>query len=388
VRPSPRIAIVHDWLVVNAGGEMVLRDLLLAFPEAALFSMIDHLSAEDRAAIGITRPVHTSVLQHVPGVAKRYRGLLPMMPLALRGLDVSGYDIVLSVSHAVAKGVRTRPGQLHVCYCLSPMRYAWDLREQYLREAGRDGPLSGPLARTMLEGMRRWDLANSRDVDRFLTLSTYIADRIARAYGRESAVIYPPVDTEYFTPADAPREDFYVTASRMVPYKRVDMIAAALRELPDRRLVIIGTGPDAAKVRAAAGANVEVVGHLPRAELRAMLQRARAYLFAAEEDFGIAPVEAQACGTPVIAYGRGGAVETVRGLEASAPTGVLYEEQSASALAAAIRRFEGAHGRITAAACRANAERFARARFRREMRAAVLGEGVGPGGFEPPHVGL
>lgn len=372
IATAPRIAIVYDWLVVNGGAEMVLRDLLIAFPQAELFSLIDHMGAADRAALGIGT-VHTSVLQHVPGIARSYRSFLPLMPLAMRTLDVSAFDIVLSVSHAVAKGVRTHANQLHVCYCLSPMRYAWDLRDQYLHESGRDGAVSGPLARTMLEGMRRWDLANSAHVDRFLTLSSYIADRIARAYGRTAAVIYPPVDTEYFVPSSAARGDYYITSSRLVPYKRVDMIAAAFAQLPDRRVIIVGTGPDAAKVRAAAGANVEVRGHVPREELPQLLQGARAYLFAAEEDFGIAPVEAQACGTPVIAYGKGGATETVCGLETATPTGVLYAEQSAAGLAAAVRTFERESGRITAAACRANAERFGRERYRREMIAAVLG---------------
>lgn len=399
-----RVAIVHDWLVTLGGAELVLGELLRVFPDAELFTLIDHMAPEDRAAIGAGAvldsaaaagtaaaairegAVHTSIFQSVPGIERHYRSFLPLMPAAMRSLDVSGYDLVLSNSHAVAKGVRTHAGQLHLCYCLSPMRYAWDLREQYLREAGLDGPVAGPLARSMLEGMRRWDESNSRRVGAFATLSHYIADRIRRAYGRDAQVVYPPVDTDFFTPGGV-REDFYVTASRFVPYKRVDMIAKAFALLPDRRLVIIGDGPDAAKVRAAAGPNVTLVGRASREVLRDHFRRARAFLFAAEEDFGIAPVEAQACGTPVIAFGRGGVCETVRGArmapesdgprqvgEPQAPTGLFYAGQSAGALAAAIRQFESLPAAIPLERCRENALRFAAAEFRRGIRTFVEDE--------------
>jgi glycosyltransferase involved in cell wall biosynthesis len=233
----------------------------------------------------------------------------------------------------------------------------------------------------MLEAMRRWDLANTPGVDAFATLSQYIAERIERAYGRPAVVIYPPVDTEFFTPATASvrgeevkREEFYVTASRFVPYKRVDMIASAFRSLADRKLVVIGDGPDEAKVRAAAGLNVELVGRLSREEVRSYLRRARAFVFAAEEDFGIAPVEAQACGTPVIAFGRGGVMETVRGLDSATPTGVFYAEQTAEALAEAVRRFEALTRPISAEACRANALRFGAEIFRERFRSFVEGK--------------
>ena len=392
---APRIAIVHDWLVVNAGGEMVLRDLLLAFPQAQVFSLVDCLNDTDRLEIGLGS-VHTSVLQRVPGVGRYYRLLLPLMPLALRSLDVSAFDVVISVSHAVAKGIRTHDQQLHLCYCLSPMRYAWDLREQYLQESGLNGTMRGQVARVLLDQLQRWDAKNSRDVDEFLTLSQYIRERIARAYGRDAEVIYPPVDTEFFTPTEGARGGYYITASRFVPYKRIDMIAEAFSGMPERRLVIVGTGPDAAKVRAAAGPNVELVGYQSRENLRALLQGARAFVFAAEEDFGIAPIEAQACGIPVIAYGKGGAAETVRGLDAPKPTGVLFDAQTAAGLVDAIRVFEAADARqrFTADGCRENAARFSRDRFRAEFRGAADAawqrhvKKMGPGGFEPPHFGL
>ena len=374
---------------------MVLRDLLLAFPQAQVFSLVDCLNDTDRLEIGLGS-VHTSVLQRVPGVGRYYRLLLPLMPLALRSLDVSAFDVVISVSHAVAKGIRTHDQQLHLCYCLSPMRYAWDLREQYLQESGLNGTMRGQVARVLLDQLQRWDAKNSRDVDEFLTLSQYIRERIARAYGRDAEVIYPPVDTEFFTPTEGACGGYYITASRFVPYKRIDMIAEAFSGMPERRLVIVGTGPDAAKVRAAAGPNVELVGYQSRENLRALLQGARAFVFAAEEDFGIAPIEAQACGIPVIAYGKGGAAETVRGLDAPKPTGVLFDAQTAAGLVDAIRVFEAADARqrFTADGCRENAARFSRDRFRAEFRGAADAawqrhvKKMGPGGFEPPHFGL
>ncbi len=392
---AARVAIVHDWLVTPGGSELVLEELLAVFPGADVFTMIDQRSAASRSGGGAlaSARITTSWMQHIPAIERNYRSWLPIMPLALRSLDVSAYDIVISNSHAVAKGIRTHSRQLHVCYCLSPMRYAWDLKAQYLREAGLERGVKGALAGTMLAAMRRWDLANTPGVDAFATLSRYIAERIERAYGRPAVVIYPPVDTEFFTPGsrsgsgvrselftpaipsvrreEGEREDFYVTASRFVPYKRVDMIVTAFRSVADRKLVIIGDGPDAGKVRAAAGPNVELVGRLSREEVRSYLRRARAFVFAAEEDFGIAPVEAQACGTPVIAFGRGGVTETVRGLDSARPTGVFYAEQTAAALAEAVRRFESLSPEISGAACRENSLRFRAELFRENFRAFV-----------------
>jgi glycosyltransferase involved in cell wall biosynthesis len=362
----PRVAIVHDWLVNPGGAELVLRDLLRVFPDAHVFTLIDQMAADERRAIGLGHTT-TSSLQNIPGIAKHYRNFLPVMPWAVRSLDVSSYDIVISNSHAIAKGITTTDKQLHICYCLSPMRYAWDLREPYLRASGLDHGIKGTLARAMLERMRRWDLGNTHGVDAFVTLSQFIAERIERAYGRESTVIYPPVDTDYFTP-EGPREDFYLTASRFVQYKRIDLIAESFRLLPDRKLIIVGDGPDAAKIRSAAGPNVTLVGRQSRPALRDYLRRARAFIFAAEEDFGIAPVEAQACGTPVIAYGAGGALETVRAAPFPTPTGVFFEEQSAEAIADGVRRFEAVVPAISAGNCRANAERFDATIFREQIR--------------------
>ena len=365
------VAIVHDWLTTLGGSELVLRELLRVFPNAHVFTLVDKMDADDRAYLGIDR-VTTSFLDKLPGVASHYRQMLPLYPVAVRSLDVSAYDVVVSNSHAVAKNIQTHDRQLHISYCLSPMRYAWDLREQYLTESGLDTGVRGVIARALLDGLKRWDRARSKDVDVFITLSHYIADRIQRSYGRSSAVIYPPVDVEFFTPGprDESLGEYYATVSRFVPYKRIDLIARAFQLLPERRLVIVGDGPDAAKIRAAAGPNVTLLGRASRERVREVLRGARAFLFAAEEDFGIAPVEAQACGVPVIAFGRGGVLETIRDSSSGEqPTGLFYDRHSADAIANAVRTFERIT--ISPAACRSNAERFSEERFRREFAATV-----------------
>ncbi len=376
-RGTPRIAIVHEWLTTLGGSELVLKEMLAVYPDADLFALVDVMAPSDREALGLTgRAVRTTWMQRVPGIGRRYRQLLPLMPMAVRGHDLRGYDIVISNTHAVSHRVKVPAGATHLVHCCSPMRYAWDLREQYLAEAGLDRGVTGALARTLLEGMRRGDARAAALPHAYAGISEYIRKRIARCYGRESTVIYPPVDVEYFIPgvecgvAGAPSE-FYLAASRMVPYKRLPLIAEAFsRLLPDRELVIIGDGPQMGRVRAAAGTNVRLLGAQPREVLRDHLRRARAFVFAADEDFGILPVEAQACGTPVIAFGVGGARETVRDGE----TGVFFGEQTAEAIAGAVRRFESVPGGFPVAACRANAERFSAARFRAEFRAWVEGE--------------
>ena len=369
-----RIALVHDWLDTWRGGENVLAEMVALYPAADLFALVDFLPEEARERIAGKR-ARTSYLQRLPFARTHFRSFLPLMPHAIETLDLASYDLVISSSHAVAKGVRTSPAQLHVCYCHSPMRYAWDLQEQYLEMSGLGRGLRGSVVRRVLDRLRRWDRATSTRVNHFIANSAHIRERIARCYGRDATVIHPPVDVDFFTP-DAMQpppaaRTCYVTASRWVPYKRVDVLAAAFRELPERRLVVVGDGPEAPRVRAAAGSNVEFVGEVPRERLRELLRGARAFLFAAEEDFGILPVEAQACGTPVIAYGRGGSLETVRGLEQPAATGLFFAEQRPAAVAAAIRALDDALPTIRAADCRANAERFAAPRFRAELAAFV-----------------
>jgi glycosyltransferase involved in cell wall biosynthesis len=365
-----RIAVVHDWLVDYAGSERVLAEILRCLPQADLFTLVDHMPEAERKPLG-GRRAKTSFLQNMPGVASHLAWYLPLMPIAIEQLDVTGYDLVVSSNTAVAKGVIVAPDALHLSYVNSPMRYAWDQQFEYLR--AEDG-VKGLLLRWLLHRLRIWDHRTSAGVDHFAANSEFIARRIMKTYRREAEVIYPPVDTEYYVPGSGPGEtrgDYYVAVSRLVGYKRVDLLLQAFRELPERKLVIVGDGPEQARLKAAAGPNVEFTGYLPPQQMRERLQRARAFLFAAVEDFGIAPVEAMACGTPVIALRRGGAAETVLGLEAAAPTGVLFEEQSAAAITAAVKTFEAHAPRISAPACRARAERFSAARFRAEFTGFV-----------------
>jgi len=371
-----RVAIVHDWLVVYAGAERVLEQILACYPDADLFSLVDFLPAGQRAFIR-NKPVSTSFIQRLPKARKKYRAYLPLMPIAVEQFDLSAYDLVISSSHAVAKGVLTGPDQVHVCYVHSPIRYAWDLQHQYLRESRLNRGLKGWVAKAILHYIRLWDIRTVNGVDAFVANSAFIARRIYKAYRRESTVIYPPVDVADF-PLRTDKEDFYVTASRMVPYKKVDLIVEAFNAMPDKRLVVIGDGPDFAKIKAKAGPNVQLLGFAGAEALRDHLQRARAFVFAAEEDFGIAPLEAQACGTPVIAFGKGGALETIIPLpeaecaaSSPAPTGVFFYEQSVAAIVAAVQRFEEVGAAITPEACRENALRFAPERFRAEFTAFV-----------------
>jgi glycosyltransferase involved in cell wall biosynthesis len=364
-----KVAIIHDWLVTYAGAERVLEQMLLAYPEADLFSLIDFVPREERGFLG-GRLVHTSFLQRIPSMRDRYRRFMPLMPLAVEQFDLSGYDLVISSSYAVAKGVLTGPDQLHLCLCHSPMRYAWDLQHQYLHETGLDHGIRGAMARWMLHRLRIWDLRTANGVDGFIAVSHFIARRIWKVYRREASVIYPPVDIESFTPGIS-REDFYVTASRMVPYKRMDVLVEAFAAMPARRLVVIGDGPEARRIRAKGAPNILFLGQQPLDALRDHLQRARAFVFAAQEDFGIAPLEAQACGTPVIAYGKGGALESIRGLDEPSPTGIFFEEPTPAAVVASVELFERQEQRITPEACRRNALRFGPQRFRDELRAYV-----------------
>ena len=360
-----RIAIVHDWLDTWGGAELALAELLALYPDAELHALVDFMSPADRARLG-SRTVRTSFIQNLPFARTAFRRYLPLFPRAIEKFDVSAYDLVISSSHAVAKGVRTSREQLHVCYCYTPMRYAWDLQDQYLRQVGLDRGMRGRVIRRGLARLRRWDRAASERVDCFVAISHAIAERIRHSYDRDATVIYPPVASAPEAPA-APRGTAYVTVSRLVPYKRIDLIVAAFRLLPDRELVVIGDGPERSRVAAAAGSNVTLLGRATDDARDKWLARARAFVFAADEDFGIAPLEAQARGTPVIAYGGGGALETIRGLHTATPTGVFFREQTPEAIAAAVREFEAKAQRISADACRANAAQFSVTRFRTEF---------------------
>ena len=354
-----KIAIVHDWLPLYGGAERVLEQILIVFPQADVFSMIDAIPPEQRGFLQ-NKEVKTSFVQNLPGGKTRYRSYFPLMPLAVEQFDLSAYDLVISSSYSFAKGVLTGPDQRHLCYCHSPIRYAWDMQHQYLEQAGLTKGLKSWMVRILLHYIRLWDYRTAGGVDAFAANSAYIARRIMKVYRREAEVIFPPVAVQTFEIGEK-KEDFYLTASRMVPYKRIDLIAEAFSRIPEKRLVIIGDGPEMASVRAKAGPNVNLLGYKDNPTLRSHMQRAKAFVFAAEEDFGILPVEAQACGTPVIAFGRGGVAETVNPGE----TGVLFAEQSAESLVDAIRQFEKIAFRP--AAIRRQAEKFSEEVFRKHF---------------------
>jgi len=356
-----KVAIVHDWLPVLGGAEKVLEQLLKIYPDADVFTLFDFLSRDEAPFLqGVN--VTTSSLQRVPFAKKYYRNLLPFFPYAIEQFDLSDYQLIISSSSAVAKGVVTSPHQLHVCYCHSPMRYAWDLQEQYLKQTGQNSGLRSTIIRMVLHRLRIWDVISSNRVDSFIANSGYISRRIYKTYRRESTVIHPPVDIERFKMLGK-KEDFYLTASRQVPYKRIDMIVEAFQKMPDKKLVVIGDGPEHRKIAALAGPNVNILGFQSDKVLIDHLRRAKGFIFAAQEDFGILPVEAQACGTPVIAYGVGGANETVR----DKITGLLFEEQTVSSLVTAIERFERLQPKFNLAEIRQHAEGFSNDRFRGEI---------------------
>ncbi len=360
-----KIAIVHEWLVNYAGSERVLEQMLHCYPQADLFSVVDFVPEHERAFLQGKKP-RTTFIQNLPGARKHYRNYLPLMPLAIEQLDMTGYDLILSSSHAVAKGILVSPDQLHLCMCYTPIRYAWDMQHQYLQEAGLQHGLKGWVVKWLLHKIRLWDARTADGVDHFMAISHYIARRIEKNYRRESTVIYPPVDLQGFTQHNE-KTEHYFTASRFVPYKKIQLIIQAFNQMPNKQLTIIGDGPEFKKAQELAGPNIQLLGHQPADALRQYMQKAKAFVFAAEEDFGIAPLEAQACGTPVIAYGKGGATETIQGLTSNTPTGVFFTEQSSEAIIRAVLQFEANSHRITPQACRNNANRFSQERFRQEL---------------------
>ncbi|MCQ0572072.1 glycosyltransferase family 4 protein [Klebsiella pneumoniae] len=355
------VGIVADWLVTYAGSEKVIKEFIELYPNASLYSVVDYLSESDRQLFNGKRAT-TTFIQNMPFAKKRYQKYLPLMPLAIEQLDVSKHDIVLSSSHAVSKGVLTGPDQLHISYVHSPIRYAWDLQHQYLKEAGMDSGVKGLLAKWLLHKIRIWDHRTSNGVDHFIANSKFIARRIKKVYGREADVIYPPVDVERFSLCEC-KDDYYFTASRMVPYKRMDLIVEAFSHMPDKKLVVIGDGSEMDKIKSKATKNIEILGYQPNSVMQEHMRQAKAFVFAAEEDFGITPVEAQACGTPVIAFGKGGALETVK----SNVTGILFERQEISSIIDAVNKFELNQDRISYMECRLNAENFSVPRFQNEI---------------------
>lgn len=361
----PSIAFVHEWLVVYAGSERALGGMLENWPDAPVYTLVHDPHGECHH-LTQGRQVMTSFIQRLPFATRKYRSYLPLMPLAIEQFDLRGYDVVISCSHAVAHGILTQPSQMHINYICIPMRYAWHLYHQYLQESGLDRGFRSIFARLTLHYLRLWDAATANRVDQYVAISRWVADNVWRTYRRSAHVIYPPVDVEAF-PFQEKKEDFYLTVSRLVPYKKIDLIVQAFRSMPEKKLIVIGDGPDHEKIRSQASSNVELLGYQPHEKMVSYMQNARAFIFAAEEDFGIAPIEAQACGTPVIAYGKGGARETI--LEDR--TGVFFNSQTPEELVQAIQRFEAQRPGFDAHSCRLNAERFNKERFKREIREYV-----------------
>ncbi|MEO8020209.1 MAG: glycosyltransferase [Pseudomonadota bacterium] len=359
---TKRTALIYDKLDVYAGGERVLEQMISLYPQSDLYVAVDIMKAADRGFLRGKVPL-TTFAQKLPFVRHHHRHFLLLLMFAMEQLDLSNYDLVLSGSASIAKGVITGPDQLHISYVHSPMRYAWDLQHQYLGDAKLDKGMRSYLARYMLHRARGWDLRTSNGVDYFIANSQFIARRIWKVYRREATVIYPPVDVDNFS-MRTNKESFYLTASRMVPYKKIAAIVEAFRVLPDRKLVVVGDGPEMKRIKALAGPNVEILGYQPASVLSDLMQRARCFIFAAEEDFGITPVEAQACGTPVLAYGRGGALETIHGLDHARPTGAFFDRQDPATIAEAVLHFERHEDRIAPLDCWQNAQRFSAHIFR------------------------
>lgn len=367
-----RVALIHDWLITLGGADRVLLALHDVFPQAPVFVALHALGRLPESFRRLD--VRATWLQRLPGATRRHRWLVPLMPFAFAHLNLRGYDVIVSSSHACAKGVVVPPGAIHVCYCHTPMRYAWDLSQEYLATTPA---IARPGARAALAWLRQWDRATAQRVDYFIANSHFVAGRIRQHYGREATVIYPPVDTEFFTPAEGaafPRvpssphtssrgpgeQDFYLLVSRLVGYKRVRVAVEAFNEL-GRPLVVVGDGPERRRLRAVARGNVRVVGEVSDRVLRGYYRQCRALVFPGEEDFGMVPVEAQACGRPVIAYGRGGALESV----VDGVTGIFFKEQTPETLAAAVRNADDV--RWDGATIRRHAQRFSHQRFVTEM---------------------
>jgi len=360
-----KIALIHDWLTEKGGAENILSALLEVWPQAKIYTTVFRLDGPC-ASIAQNHEIETSFIQKLPRGVSRYRSYLPFMPLAVEQFDLSSFDIVISISYAVAKGILTGPTQLHLSYVCSPIRYAWDFQHQYLAQSGLERGIKGWLAKIILHYIRLWDLRTSNGVDDFAVISKFIAQRVKKIYRRDSSIIYPPVSTKNFA-LTYEKENFYLTVSRLVPYKRIDLLVDSFRKMPEKQLIIIGTGPDINNLVSKATPNIKFLGFVENEHLQEYMERARAFIFVAEEDFGIVPVEAQACGTPVIAYGKGGALETV----IEGKTGLFFYEQTVESLVDAVQRFENGGYSYCLDDMRRNAERFSKERFQQEFKQFV-----------------
>ena len=355
-----KVALIQDWLTEIGGAEKVFECFLELFPDADVYTLTSHDRVVNDLNISKDK-LHESFIAKLPFSRKRYRNYLPLFPKAIESFDFCGYDLIISSSSSVAKGILTNSKQLHISYCHSPVRYAWDLYHQYLKEAKLVGfSFKKWLVRHTLHKLRIWDVISANRVDHFIANSNYIKRRIKKVYRREADVIYPPVDMNRFELCEE-KEEYYYTASRLVPYKKIDLIVEAFSKMPNKKLIVAGMGPDYKKIKSFAEPNIEMKGFVSNNEMLSLMKKAKAFVFAADEDFGIIPVEAQACGTPVIALGHGGTKETV----IDGQTGVHFKEQTVESLSEAIGRFEGMMFDVNI--IRDNAERFSKQRFKAEL---------------------
>jgi glycosyltransferase involved in cell wall biosynthesis len=356
-----RVALVHDWITGLRGGEKVLEVLSEQHPGADLFTLVSVPGAGTASIERLRR--HASFVQRLPGAGRYYRQYLPLFPTAVELFDLDGFDLVISTSHCAAKSVVVTGRARHVCYCFTPMRYAWDQFSLYFG-AERIGRLGSAGARRVMQRLARWDAATAGRVHRYVAISHYVASRIRRYYNRHASVVYPPVDTGFFRPDGRSPETYVLIVSALVPYKRLDVAIEGARRV-GRPIRIVGDGPDRARLAAVAGGHAELLGTRSNDEIRELYRGAAAFVLTGEEDFGIAPLEAQACGRPVVALARGGALETVVPDE----TGLLVEAGTPEAFGAAFRELE--RRTFDAGRIRVHAERFSRERFARQIAAAI-----------------
>lgn len=354
-------ALIHDWYYFNGGAEKVIHSINNIWGDLDHFSLIDFLNDEDRNYTLHGKNAKTSFIQKLPFSNKNHRKYLQLFPLAIEQFDLSDYDLIISSSSSVAKGVLTHGNQLHISYVHSPMRYAWDLYHQYLNEAGLNKGIKGAYAKWVLNKIRVWDVVSTNRVDHIVANSNYIARRINKVYRRKADVIYPPVDIDKFSFKEN-KDNYYLTASRLVPYKKIDIIVEAFSKLKDKKLVVVGDGPEMNKIKSKATKNIEILGYQEDKVLIDLLQNAKAFIFSAEEDFGIIPVEAQACGTPVIAFGKGGVLETVE----ENVSGCFFKEQSPNSILDAISVFD--NNNYDPFLIRKNSEKFSRQRFENQFQ--------------------
>ncbi len=361
-----KVAIVQEWLVTVGGSDKVVKAILDVFPDADIYTLVAKKEVCDELGIPWEK-VHTSFIQKMPLGTKKHRAYLPLFPFAIEQFDLRGYDVVISSSHCVAKGVLTKADQLHICYCHSPIRYCWDMYNEYLEESHLDKGFKSWLVRLMLHPIRQFDAIAGSRVDYYISNSDYVGQRIRKTYRRKATTIHPNIDISNFELCND-KQEYYLASSRLVAYKKIDTIIEAFNQMPDKKLVVIGGGPNLEAYRKLAKDNVTVMGYQPFDVLKDKMQHAKAFVFAADEDFGMIPIEAQSCGTPVIAYGHGGSLETVNG----GKTGLFFYEQTPEAIVEAVNKFEAMGSQPFAPAdCRQWAEGFSEERFKREIKEFV-----------------